>query len=367
VPRSIPIGFVVLAVVGLAGGAAAHSEYVDRIPNGGVNACNNCHDSHSFRDDWRRLGWGPKLARKDSDGDGFTNGEELQDPSGSWRSGQPDPGLRKLVSNPSSRNSVPPVDGAPSKAEARCIRELNGGLVQVSEAAGAALRACVEDAAASGSAEAPSVCAASIDLAPKVEKRAVRLEKRWGRRCLALASPPPFGATSSDTVVSAAVYERAALLDDLFGAEPDSALVSAAEDAAAARCQSSLLGATDRCASLALEAFERCKADGLKRRRIGGTSDLAACLDEALAGRLAKRCGTQGSKLAKVLGKRCAGPGTDLAALFPGCGEAASEDLVACVAERLRCRACRAVDQADALGADCDLFDDGSADASCGD
>ncbi len=50
--------------------------------------------------------WGPALAELDSDGDGFSNGIELQDPSGTWTGGAI--GDPNLVSNPADANSVPP-------------------------------------------------------------------------------------------------------------------------------------------------------------------------------------------------------------------------------------------------------------------
>ena len=43
-----------------------------------------------------------------SDGDGFSNGLELQDPTGTWRTGQPAPGVLANVSNPGDPLSTPP-------------------------------------------------------------------------------------------------------------------------------------------------------------------------------------------------------------------------------------------------------------------
>ncbi len=45
----------------------------------------------------------------DSDGDGFTNGEELQDPDGQWAIGQSNPGNPELVFQPWNPNSKPTV------------------------------------------------------------------------------------------------------------------------------------------------------------------------------------------------------------------------------------------------------------------
>jgi hypothetical protein len=92
-----------------------------RIPNGTVYYCGTCHQSghsgssvpmipaHSdaMRNDYFAANktWTTTLANQDSDGDGFTNGEELQDPFGTWAIGQADPGDVAFVSNPSDNNT----------------------------------------------------------------------------------------------------------------------------------------------------------------------------------------------------------------------------------------------------------------------
>ena len=53
--------------------------------------------------------WGPELAALDADGDGFTNGEELQDPEGAWRLGNPKPGDPDAVTHPGDPDSHPPA------------------------------------------------------------------------------------------------------------------------------------------------------------------------------------------------------------------------------------------------------------------
>lgn len=58
--------------------------------------------------------WGAAFAALDSDGDGFTNGQELQDPTGAWIPGNPAPGNAALVSDPGSPNSTPPATPTPS-------------------------------------------------------------------------------------------------------------------------------------------------------------------------------------------------------------------------------------------------------------
>jgi len=92
-----------------------------QIPNGSKFSCATCHTDPNGGGPRNQFGqavesrvtvggteqfWGSALAALDSDGDGKTNGQELQDPSGAWRPGQADPGSFNLVSNPGNSLSV---------------------------------------------------------------------------------------------------------------------------------------------------------------------------------------------------------------------------------------------------------------------
>ncbi|MCB2204752.1 T9SS type A sorting domain-containing protein [bacterium] len=96
-----------------------------QIPNGTLKSCANCHVNpggggprNAFGQEVEanhlsvpgsagQVEWNEALAALDSDGDGFTNGEELQDPDGSWRIGQPFPGDPSLVTNPGDPTDFP--------------------------------------------------------------------------------------------------------------------------------------------------------------------------------------------------------------------------------------------------------------------
>lgn len=109
--------------------ATARPTSPGKVPNGGVYYCGTCHESgHVFSDGSPPVPpapvhgnamqtpflntnptktWTTDLANQDSDGDGFTNGEELQDPNGAWAIGKADPGDVSLVSNPSDPSTAP--------------------------------------------------------------------------------------------------------------------------------------------------------------------------------------------------------------------------------------------------------------------
>ncbi len=112
--------FYWLSISGLiVSSAEARSFRVNQIPNGSKYGCQNCHSSsfggtrnafglaieNSFLDASGNVLWGSALAALDSDGDGDTNGKELQDPSGVWKIGDPNPGDLAMVSNPGDPSS----------------------------------------------------------------------------------------------------------------------------------------------------------------------------------------------------------------------------------------------------------------------
>ena len=112
-----------MALLWVATGAVqARSHRVAQIPNGSINTCSNCHLNPGGGGTRNAFGqaveagliggnvdWNSTLAALDSDGDGFTNGTELQDPNGIWVTLTAAPGNSALVSKPGDASSVPAV------------------------------------------------------------------------------------------------------------------------------------------------------------------------------------------------------------------------------------------------------------------
>ena len=116
------IGIFVIATFAVI---IAQSFRPGEIPNGTKFSCANCHINPGGGGPRNAFGqkvesgfltapgsaghvkWGPDLASLDSDGDGFTNGQELQDPNGEWTTGSGPIGDQSLVTNPGDPNSHP--------------------------------------------------------------------------------------------------------------------------------------------------------------------------------------------------------------------------------------------------------------------
>lgn len=113
--------YILLTIVVLTSTIVISQSFrVTQIPNGGINSCQNCHISvfgggsrngfgqavnNGFLNFQGNVQWGPQLAALDSDGDGFSNGVELQDPNGTWTGGSI--GDPSKVTNPGDPNSRP--------------------------------------------------------------------------------------------------------------------------------------------------------------------------------------------------------------------------------------------------------------------
>jgi Secretion system C-terminal sorting domain len=104
-----------------------------KIPHGFKNNCATCHINpngggarNSFGLDvqsrvtpnGQQNFWDSELAALDSDGDGFSNGIELQDPNGEWIPGTDNPGDASLVTNPGDASDFPAITSIDEFAKA---------------------------------------------------------------------------------------------------------------------------------------------------------------------------------------------------------------------------------------------------------
>src|SRR5579859_2619143 len=115
-------------------GQGTYSDYFSSIPYGTskfstTTVCSTCHQQTSPSVIFKPFGtdyynqpivtmpdsntvhaWSTALAALDSSGNGYTNGEKLQDPTGAWQRGDPDPGTAsRVVANLDDPTSIPPA------------------------------------------------------------------------------------------------------------------------------------------------------------------------------------------------------------------------------------------------------------------
>jgi len=103
--------------------ASEKAEFEEKVPNGDVFECGTCHEGKNKDGHWNAFGEavdlvvsGQNTARAidwlalcvlDSDGDGWTNGEELLDPDCVWEVGNQNPGQAASVTHPGDANDFP--------------------------------------------------------------------------------------------------------------------------------------------------------------------------------------------------------------------------------------------------------------------
>jgi hypothetical protein len=252
-----------------------------------------------------------------------------------------------------------------NEAQQSCINELNKGLAKVAKAQGKDLSTCLKNAS-KGKLGAQTIEAClTADNKGKVAKAKQKMIIKAGSVCPAdpnAPDSPDFGATNPDTVHQAVVDSMLDMTHDIFGLDLDGGVVIlAASDATGSRCQTDVIKQATKCWDTKLKEFNRCKKQGLRATfPYDRAGDFEGCMGIDLKGKILKACVT---KLADKISGRCTG--VDTAAAFPGCNTGDLGELGVCVDRWVECRVCQALNEADDLDRDCDLFDDEIDNESC--
>lgn len=266
------------------------------------------------------------------------------------------------------------VEAAMSRSQARCVRETNRAYQKLAAVYGAEYARCVKAVGAPG-AGTLGVCLANADQSAKVLKAKERVQKIEATRC---SDTPPYGFSSSATVIQAAADQERDILERVFGPDLEAAILPDK-----ASCQARALQFVQQCRDTTLAGFNQCKFQTVQEAEAQGPllpgQDLArACMTEGnfrevrLTGepRLFKQRCRNG--IGKTLEVCQVATVAQLAALFPGdCANPPGGAWGFCMKELVPCAVCRALDVADALGLDgleydqCDVADDGQLNGSC--
>lgn len=243
----------------------------------------------------------------------------------------------------------------------QCIDGYNNTLRLVSQQAGKSARACLRAAAKSDETDPDTCVVANSD--GKIAGKEAKVQALYASGKCGGAEPIQRGAA-----IGTAAHRGAAtdLIHDLFGDPVTAAVIGL--DSGDARCLDTVLKRGVQAFAAIAKGHRQCKRDGL---RSGAVLD-AATLDAACGAFAQVDAGGKAqarlTHLVGDVGVACGTTTAGLATLFPGLDAPCHADggaLGGCVAERIRCRTCLALNEADGQHIDCDLFDDGVDDASC--
>jgi hypothetical protein len=244
-----------------------------------------------------------------------------------------------------------------SRPQRRCIVALNRAGAKLAAVAGQEFVRCVKAAGAGRLAAGETVAqCASPETNHRLARARAAVGRAAARHCL---TPPDFGPSSAALVSD--VFAALLHAEAIFGPDVGAALIDARADRAGAACQTVSAHSLARIADARLREFNRCKAAGLKKRRILSGADLEACHEGDMKGRIARAIAAAQRRATR----RCAG--TPVAKAFPGeCARVPLAGLLDCLARRVACDVCLALDAADRIGRSCQRFVNGVAHPYCG-
>jgi cysteine-rich repeat protein len=206
----------------------------------------------------------------------------------------------------------------------------------------------------------------------KISLASQRAAADFSRRCT--PPLPSFGPIDVARLSQAAWFTDQMLAQDLWTDALEPFLAVERIDKPAAGCQQKVWKAVAKCEQAKLKEFARCTRKGLKGASFPGLIDSGSDLRDRCLGvgtaaqpdpkkKVARACTDPKKGIQKVLDRSCSG--LSLTALLPTCGSASSSATAACLDRRVSCRACLAINAANGIQRDCELFDDGAANNSC--
>ena len=256
--------------------------------------------------------------------------------------------------------------GQQTADQQKCLNALNKNGAAVARTQGKENVGCLK-AAGKGTLVGTAQACLTADSKGKVAKAQGKTTAAETKSC---GSPPSFGYTSAAAINAGAAQAKVDLMADVYGANLDAAVISCASSKAGCGCQQKISKTVEQLAALKFSTFIKCKKAALK----AGANSITALRDCVQnAGTTGSIAADTGGKIAKVvsnlsaaIAKSCDGPNVTSGA-FPGSCNAATNaaTLTPCLDQHVECRVCQALNDMDSLGVNCDLFDNGAADASC--
>ncbi len=258
----------------------------------------------------------------------------------------------------------------PAAAEdAKCIAAFNKNAGKVASVQGKEIRKCVKAADKAGT---PNAAACSIadgkDKVAKAQGRTVDQDV-GGASDKCDGTAPTFlysGAANANSVAAQAALGLAA---DMFGADLDSSVVTDG-DRAKSKCRDQVYKAATKVFDTKAKVFLKCKSQALKTGASDNAAVESACVVAGGPGLVDGNDKVRKSveKLMGKASKSCIDTSQATDTLFPGdcTGQTGDPAFGVCIDRLIECRVCEMLNDVDGLSIDCDLFDDGLDNSTCG-
>ena len=258
--------------------------------------------------------------------------------------------------------TAPMAFGQQSADQQACLNKLNKDGAGVAKAQGKEHVSCLKKAGKGLVTGTVQACL-TADPKGKVQKKK---DKTTADQTGSCGTAPDFGYTSAGAVNSGAVQGQLDIAADIFGDPIDGAVIDCAADKAGCICQQKALKDVEKLATTKLVEFVKCKKQVLKDGA-SSPSSLEDCVSNAgTAGSIAAdskgKIQKAFDKLAGDIGSKCA----SVSGAFPAdCTSLSGNALATCLDRVVECRVCQTINDMDGLFVNCDLFDDGVANATC--
>jgi hypothetical protein len=258
-------------------------------------------------------------------------------------------------------------------AQQKCIDKINQNGDKVHEAQGGNNRACVKSFG-KGSLMTTAEACMTADTKGKVAKTQGKTTATEMKFCGG-SGLPDFGFTSAANVNSVADQAELDLMHDLFGTPIDNGLFKCDPNTNQCLCQRNAINRIEKLMSVMPRIFALCKKAYLTSvfmpAPAASAADLQRCWEDAgMSQSVAADSGTQIAQVVTLLNgtltSDCDATSVTAASFTgPKCNGLSGTAAQDCINALVRCRTCVMINAEDGLSSNCDLFDNGAADASC--
>lgn len=265
-------------------------------------------------------------------------------------------------------------EAALTKSQQRCVKVQNTDLRKVTAQIGKRISICVKKIGSGTDARTLSGCVTDDDQG-RIARATSKTMADDARLCQGNDShgdpkAPAVFYSGAPSTNAAATSAATVLIPTVFGAGESVLMPTDEPNRQGFSCQQAVASSLQRCQAALLLAFEKCKTAAM---RSGATTpaELIACLGSDPRGAVAAACVSDFQTLLQKDG-RCTATGVTMAFVDSYSGVCPCADpfdgacLDRCLARPTTCAVCGAINQTDALGANCDVFDDGLNNGSCG-